>query len=325
MERPRQEHRAAARVFPWAVGYGLQSDLWAKLGYEREVKGGIVHQEKWVEWRQQAAADMPPWRPPKEAYADAFYEANLRPLLWIPACAPANASSRADATPPPNTVRGMPLGLVSPRPLRPGRLMVAPSWLASLGDDPEPDWAASDPPGFAYLHLTNMWHCFPHVLEQGRPALLAARARLLGPAARRPGDHAARQAVRRRDARAAAARGRLRGGRGRGAARPAEGGARASSPAGLAFRRLQALVHNLVLLAALLGRKPVMPLVPCELIRAIQPVLGVPVARSRFGVSHPSVVTTGRAGQEMCHLSPGVAPRRARPVLPLLGDALVRL
>jgi hypothetical protein len=52
---------------------------------------------------------------------------------------------------------------VRSRPLLPGRLMVAPSWLASLGDDPEPDWAASDPPGFAYLHLTNMWHCFPHM------------------------------------------------------------------------------------------------------------------------------------------------------------------
>ena len=58
---------------------------------------------------------------------------------------------------------GIPLGLVSQKPLMPGRLMIAPTWLASLGDDPQPDWAASDPPAFSYLHLTNMWHCFPHM------------------------------------------------------------------------------------------------------------------------------------------------------------------
>eukprot|EP00965_Chrysotila_dentata_P109007 3601036-Pleurochrysis_carterae.AAC.1 len=26
------------RIFPWAVGYGRDSDLWAALGYERTVK-----------------------------------------------------------------------------------------------------------------------------------------------------------------------------------------------------------------------------------------------------------------------------------------------
>ena len=42
-------------------------------------------------------------------------------------------------------------------------MMIAPIWLASLGSDPEPAWAAASPPAFSYLHLTNMWHCFPHM------------------------------------------------------------------------------------------------------------------------------------------------------------------
>ena len=36
------------RVFPWAVGYGKDSDLWPTLGYERHVVGGMKHEEKWV-------------------------------------------------------------------------------------------------------------------------------------------------------------------------------------------------------------------------------------------------------------------------------------
>ena len=49
----------------------------------------------------------------------------------------------------------------------------------------------------------------------------------------------------------------------------------------------------MVLLATLLDRRPVIPQVPCEFIRAVQPRSGVPASRSRFGVSHPSVVVTG--------------------------------
>jgi len=84
------------------------------------------------------------------------------------------------------------------------------------------------------------------------------------------------------------------------------GQSRASSRRrGKAFRRLQALVHNLVTVAALLGRRPMIPAVPCEFITAIQPTVGVPVSRSRFGVSHPSVVAVGKSGNPTCHLSPG--------------------
>ncbi|KAL3919280.1 MAG: hypothetical protein SGPRY_005689 [Prymnesium sp.] len=83
-------------------------------------------------------------------------------------------------------------------------------------------------------------------------------------------------------------------------------GERASSRVrGLAFRRMHALVHNLVVVAGLLDRKPVLPAVPCSLIAAVQPTGGVPVRRSRFGISHPSVVATGTARQPICNLSPG--------------------
>ena len=85
----------------------------------------------------------------------------------------------------------------------------------------------------------------------------------------------------------------------------ARGRSRAPSAArGLAFRRVHALVHNLVIAAVLLGRRPVIPTVPCELIKAVQPEQGLS-DRSRFGVSHPGVVVTGPAEQPTCHLAPG--------------------
>ena len=59
-------------------------------------------------------------------------------------------------------MEGIPLGLESELPLLPGRMLVAPPWLASLGNDPESDWAAASPSPLAYVHITNMWKCFPH-------------------------------------------------------------------------------------------------------------------------------------------------------------------
>ena len=153
------------RVFPWAVGYGKDSDLWPQLGFERHVVGGMKHEEKWVRWKE--SSGDPPWRAPDEPNAMTFYRRDLqKPLLWIPLCAPHNQSSGA-AAPIPGGVgavtTGIPFGMVSERPLLPGKLMIAPMWLSSLGTDPEADWAASDPPAMSYLHLTNLWHCFPHM------------------------------------------------------------------------------------------------------------------------------------------------------------------
>ena len=158
------------RVFPWAVGYGHDSDLWPALGYQRVVierrgRGGGGHMEKWVAWAKRTEGASPPWDPPDdELNARAFYKHDLgSPLRTLDLCSPRNASAGAAAPVPAGTTSGIPLGLPSARPLRPGRLMVAPTWLASLGNDPEEGWAAAEPPGFAYLHLTNMWHCFPHM------------------------------------------------------------------------------------------------------------------------------------------------------------------
>ena len=45
---------------------------------------------------------------------------------------------------------------------------------------------------------------------------------------------------------------------------------------------------------------------PCEYVRAVQQrKASTPSDRSRFGVSHPSVVATGTADKPVCHLAPG--------------------
>ena len=78
---------------------------------------------------------------------DVAYFTPLPPLRTLDLCSPRNASAGAAAPVPAGTTSGIPLGLPSARPLRPGRLMVAPTWLASLGNDPEEGWAAAEPPG----------------------------------------------------------------------------------------------------------------------------------------------------------------------------------
>ena len=110
------------------MGYGKQSDLWRRLGYERHVVGGYKHTEKWVQWKEQPANHLPPWPAPSEANAGRFWAQDVqRPMLWLPLCAPPNVSSRASAVVPPHTTKGLPLGLVSRLPMRAGRLMVAPA------------------------------------------------------------------------------------------------------------------------------------------------------------------------------------------------------
>ena len=292
------------RVFPWAVGYGKKSDIWPKLGYERRVIDGMKHREKWVSWLEQAAPGLPPWPAPQERNAKAFFDEDVRrPLLWLPLCAPPNVSSRASAAVPPRTTDGLPLGLVSRLPARSGRLMIAPTWLASLGVDPEVDWAGATPPPFSYLHLTNMWHCFPHMCWSKAGRLFWLRAHGFWD--------------RRLDETGLTPRGVPYDGDTRVLALPDTAFAHMegltpppnsdAATRGLAFRRVHSLIHNLVLVAALLGRRPVIPQVPCAFVRAVQPKSGNPAARSRFGVSHPSVVVTGSAegSDEQCHVTAG--------------------
>ena len=215
------------------------------------------------------------------------------------------------SSPPHAPQEGIPLGVVSSAPFARGSLMIAPSWLASLGIDPEPPWAASNPPGIAYLHLTNMWHCFPHPCwsKAGRLFWLRAHgfwdARLdqLGLTPRgKPFDTSTRVLMMPQDAFSRAVTSLTP------PVNPARQGKKkehASAPArSYAYRRFHALIHNLVAISALLGRRPLIPDVPCEFIRAVQP-LKADVGRARFGVVHASVVATGTAAQPTCHLAPG--------------------
>ena len=317
------------RVFPWAVGYGHDSDLWPALGYQRVVierrgRGGGGHMEKWVAWAKRTEGASPPWDPPDdELNARAFYKHDLgSPLRTLDLCSPRNASAGAAAPVPAGTTSGIPLGLPSARPLRPGRLMVAPTWLASLGNDPEEGWAAAEPPGFAYLHLTNMWHCFPHMCwskagrlfwlrahgfwdarldalgltPRGTPFEVHGAAQPLASAAPNPNPTtrvlalppAAHDAVVRLTPYAA------------------DGTRASSADRGHALRSAMALIHNLVVVAALVGRRPAMPTWPCEFVRQMQPPAQYSASdRARFGVAHPIVLAEGRPGAPTCHLSPG--------------------
>ena len=136
------------------------------------------HEEKWVQWKKRPTShELPPWPPPAESHAKSFFDKFVRaPLLWLPLCPLQNVSSGAEVEASSSGMTGgVELGLVSDRPLAAGRLMIAPTWLASLGTDPDPDWSDASPPPFSYLHLTNMWHCFPHMCW-----CAAALRRLLG-------------------------------------------------------------------------------------------------------------------------------------------------
>ena len=58
-----------------------------------------------------------------------------------------------------------------------------------------------------------------------------------------------------------------------------------------------------VLAAALLGRRAVIPAVPCEFVRAVQGG-GHQSSISRFGISHAAFVTSGPANVPTCHVAP---------------------
>jgi len=190
-------------------------------------------------------------------------------------------------------------------PLRRGRMMIAPTWLASLGSDPEPAWAASSPPAMSYLHLTNMWHCFPHMCwsKAGRLFWLRAHGfwdtRLddLGFTPRGPPFTQHTRALKLPDTFFDSVA----------ALTPPNNGDLPTVTARmrwLAYRRMHVLIHNLVTLSALTNRTPVIPTVPCQFIIATQQRVA-PSASSRFGISHPSVVAVGPKDRPVCHLAPG--------------------
>ncbi|KAL1511963.1 hypothetical protein AB1Y20_005243 [Prymnesium parvum] len=264
-------------VFPWAAGYGRTSDLWERLGYHAGVLGGALHKEKWVGWREESSRGRFPAAPPPELNGAAFWRRDVRrPLRWIPLC-PWRLAARA------------------------GRLMVAPTWLASLGADPDTSWGLlAAPPPYAYLHLTNHWHCFPLPCWSKASRLFWLRA--VGAWDERLDDlaltpHGAPFGVSSRvlslpPAASAALLALVP--RGLADDRPA---------ARRAFRRLHSLVHNLVSVAALLGRTPALPEVPCAFVQRIQPRHNPNLPRSRFGIAHPAFVVVG-ATTPTCYMAP---------------------
>lgn len=295
------------RVFPWVTGYGKDSDLWASLGYQRRVVDSFRHREKWVQWRKLRLSSLPLSPPEEPPWAGRFFSSHVAtPLLWLPLCAPANTSTRASVTPPAGMVEGLPLGLETARPFSHGRLLIAPVWLASLGPDPESDWAGASPSPLSYVHITNMWKCFPHpcwskagrlfwlrahgfwdkqldtlgLTPRGAPFTSTTRVLSL-PAAAYSTFKALARTTRKMPTYPR------------------------SHALHMGFRRLHAVVHNLVTIAGLLGRKPVVPQVPCELVRAIQSRDIANTKKSRFGLCHAAVIATGPSTSPICHLAPG--------------------
>jgi len=305
------------RVFPWATAYGRKSDLWAALGYARVVTDPVHHPEKWVNWNSLADARAPPFDlaaidtslatagPPAQLCS--FSDMYLRPnLAWIPLCEPPNVTASAGARVPAGETSGLPLGVVLRRPPRRGLLMVAPVWLASLGAGEQADWAAARPAPLTYVHITNMWKCFPHPCwsKAGRLFWLRAhgfwdkRLDVLGLTPRGAPFASETRVLALPWGAAGATLARL----------PEQTRALAGFPdaasRGLGLRRLHALLHNLVTLAFLIGRKPVIPRVPCDLVRALTHPTDGSASRSRFGLHHHAVVVTGQT-DPVCHLMPG--------------------
>ena len=170
-----------------------------------------------------------------------------------------------------------------------------------MGADPDLGWGTlrSSPP-FAYLHLTNTWKCFPRPCWSKASRLFWLRAN--GAWDRRldalgltpfgtpfsPGTRVLTLPPSAWEAIAALAPLPLN------RDRPA---------AKRVFRQLHALVHNLVTVAALVGRRAAVPEIPCAFIRAIQPLRNPNLPKSRYGLAHPAFIITG-AQRATCYLAP---------------------
>ena len=164
-----------------------------------------------------------------------------------------------------------------------GELAIAPAWLLSGGDQPSVDWALARPAPFAYAHLVNMWRCFGTDSCYGR----ANRLWWLRSAGMW-------------DLRIDAA-GLTPGG-------PAWGndtrvlvvGAAALRNVG-SYLDLRRLLHDLVVAAALLGRRPVIPQIECSTF--LRTSSGEKDGY-RYGVALPEFAAVG-AFPGMCRPFPG--------------------
>ena len=159
------------RVFPVTAGMAKESPLWRALGYvPRERNKTIGFQREALRRR----IDVP-----AEAHAAAFAsDALLTPLNTLPLCAPYEPAAAEYVTfVEASKGRGLPLTVAAAgsRPMASGSLAIAPSWLASLSGPPEDSWISATPSYSAYVHLTSVWRCFPHSCWSHTGRLFTAR------------------------------------------------------------------------------------------------------------------------------------------------------
>ena len=339
LERPRpvNKRNAACSLGRWATAT-TRPVAGARIPARRDReagRGGGGHMEKWVAWAKRTEGASPPWdRPTMSSTPGPSTSTTWGRRCTRSTCARRAARRRggAGADPGPG---GIPLGLPSARPLRPERLMVA-----LRGSRRSATTRRRGGGGQARVRVPPQPVALlsAHVLVEEQVALLASRPRLLGRPPRRARPHAARRPVRGSRRRAAAGQ---RGAepepddaRARAAARrPRRGcaphavradGTRASSADRGHARSAMALIHNLVVVAALIAAArdadlAVRVRAPDAAARAV-----LRGDRARFGVAHP-IVLAEVAPVPTCHLSPGTWRRAAPTSLPQLGDGRLRL
>ena len=222
--------------------------------------------------------------------------------------------------------------------LLPGFVMRAPVPLAALGTDPVLNWPSAHATyagPTAYLHLTNDYHCFPQLCRSHASRLFWMRAHGYwdprldalaltphgAPFRIRPQSDATRVLALTstawdsltRLARELRTATRLPWADARA---PYDGPPPTGLQKALARYRFRTLLHNLVTVAALVGRTPVIPKVPCEFLFAVQRTasqLGdaaddATSASSNFRLNRMDFdVMTGGDQQPVCRPAPGHA------------------
>lgn len=170
---------------------------------------------------------------------------------------------------------------------RTGRLLVAPRWLANQGEAPHLEWAVAQPPQHAYVHLVNAWRCW------GTDACYSRISRvhwlkLNGLWDRRLDKEEPMDAP-----------GVLALGPG--------SMARLHAADAMRYQDAHRLLHNLLTIAALLGRRALIPGLPCSFVNYSANIL-YPYKKTvyRFGLALHDITPIRREdGSLVCHPFPG--------------------
>ena len=312
-----------ASITPAAGPQSRSSDIWSRLGYSSR------DSQKRIIWSHvpPLPRDVLPWARTRPSTTEAT---NLeRHFLLHPNRRAALCPLQSWRAQQPTAPREQWL---------PGFVMRAPVALAALGTDPVLNWpsvhAAYTGPT-AYLHLTNDYHCFPQLCRSHASRLFWMRAHgywdtRLDSLSLTPHGAPFRVAPQTDPTRVltltSTARGSLArlardlrtsirlpwGDRGR----PYDGPPPTGLQKALARYRFRTLLHNLVTVAALVGRTPVIPTVPCEFLFAVQRTASqvgdatddATSASSNFRLNRMDFdVMTDASQQPVCRPAPGHA------------------